>query len=177
MNKLGEMPNIKERSNKMSQRVARRIVVITLILSFILLGLPARWVGKTVANIFFYVAIPWNVAILIHLFWLNRKPLFSHFKKVPELSRRGVMQIVVFLLVIFWMGSVSMGTLGGSATVRLIFNWWRTIFGAIIIGHVWLKRRALFSHLGGQKPAMIAFTLLCAVWLLQLIDYIFKPFG
>ena len=177
MNTIGKMPNIKERSNKISQRVARRIVVIILILSFILLGLPARWFSKRVADIFFYAAIPWNVAILIHLFWLNRKPLFFHFRKVPKFSRQSVMQILVFLLVIFWLGAVCMGILGGSATVRIVFNWWRAIFGAIIIGHIWLRRRALFAHFGGQMLGMIAFILLCAVWLLQIVDYIFKPFS
>ena len=149
----------------MSKRAARRIVLVTLLVFFFIV--PASepsWFGwsSTSQAFHLYAVIIWNVAILIHVFWLNRKLLFLYFRRIPCLSSQGLRQIVILLLIILLAGAWIGGILVQSMTaLRTGYSWWCFVYWMTLIGHIWLNRRALRSQLG-RRTATGVFLLCCA---------------
>jgi hypothetical protein len=95
----------------MSKRMSRRILVITLIVFLIAVAVLDQrywwWAAgnhiPVVTAIHMFMAFLWMVLILLHVFWLNRKPFFSFFNRAPNLSDRGVIQIIVLLLTLLFL--------------------------------------------------------------------------
>ena len=149
----------------MSRRATRRIVlVILLVFFFIVPASEPSWFGWSSASRTFhlYAVILWNAAILIHVFWLNRKPLFFYFRKIPCLSSQGLRQIVILLLTVLLIGAWVGGVLVQSLTaLRTGYLWWCSVYWMMLIGHIWLNRRALRSQLG-KRAATSVFLLCCA---------------
>ena len=145
----------------MPRRAARRIVlVIMLVFYFIVPASEPAWFGWSSTSWAFhlYAVIIWNIALLIHVFWLNRKPFFSYFSKIPPLSLQGLRQIVIWLLTIFLAGAWVGGALVESVTVlRTGYLWWCFVYWMILIGHIWLNRRALYSQFGKRAATRIFF--------------------
>jgi hypothetical protein len=79
-----------------------RILVITLIVFLIAVAVLDQrywwWAAGSnipiVTAIHMFMAPLWMVAILLHVFWLNRKAFFSFFKRAPNLSDRGVTGLI-----------------------------------------------------------------------------------
>ena len=149
----------------MSRRDARRIVLIALLVFFFIV--PASepsWFGWSSASRAFHLSavIIWNVAILVHVFWLNRKPFFSYFRRIPRLSSRSLRQIVILLLTVFLIGAWIGGILVQSMTaLRTGYLRWCSVYWMILIGHIWLNRSSLQSQLG-KRTATSIFPLCCA---------------
>ncbi len=149
----------------MSRRDARRTVLIVLLVFFFIV--PASepsWFGwsSTSQAFHLYAIIIWNVAILVHVFWLNRKPFFSYLRRVPRLSSRSLRQIVILLLAVFLIGAWIGGILVQSTTVlRTGYLWWCSVYWMILIGHLWLNRSSLRAQLG-KRTATSVFLLCCA---------------
>ncbi len=149
----------------MSRRAARRIVlVILLVFFFIVPAAEPCWFGWSSASRTFhlYAVIIWNAAILVHVFWLNRKLLFSYFSRVSRLSSQNLRQIVILLLTIFLVGAWVGGFLAQSMTaLRTGYLWWCSVYWVILIVHIWLNRRPLRSQFG-KRTATSVFFLCCA---------------
>ncbi len=149
----------------MSKRAARRVVlVILLVFFFIVPASEPSWFGwSSVSRTFhLYVVILWNTAILIHVFWLNRKPLFFYFRRIPHPCSQGLRQIVILLLIIFLIGAWVGGVLVQSMTaLRTGYLWWCSVYWMILIGHIRLNCNSLGSQLG-KRAATSVFLLCCA---------------
>ena len=177
----------------MSKRMSRRILVITLTVSFIAVAVTDQryWWWSAGSHIPVMTAIHlgvgslWPVAILLHVFWLNRKPFFSFFKRPPNLSDRGVMQIIVFVLTLLFLGVIVVESNmelgipipGTESLYNLMEPWWRWWFsawGAAIIGHAWLNRKALFSHIGRRftiaSLALLSLTVILLILFSAFVD-------
>ena len=143
----------------------RRILAITLLVFFIAIFVSDQrmWWWMTgshipvMTEIHYCIAYVWGVVILFHVFWLNRKPYFSFFKRAPDLSSRGVIQIIALLLTLLLLGI----TVKESLYLQLEpwWEWWNTAWAAALIYHMWLNRKALFSHIG-QRLTIASLALL-----------------
>ena len=93
----------------------------------------------------------WALLLLVHIFWFNRKSVFSYFSSRPRVSRKGVRQILAFILAACMIGLVAMSmpvlnvgiALPGTVTV-----WLPLILAVVILGHIWINRRPFFYYLG-----------------------------
>jgi len=148
----------------MSRRDARGIVLIILLVFFFIVPVSEpSWFGWSSASRAFhlYAVIIWNVAILVHVFWLNRKPFFSYFRRVSRLSSRSLRQIVILLLAVFLVGAWIGGILVQSMiALRTGYLWWCSVYWMILIGHIWLNRSSLRAQLG-KRTATSVFLLCC----------------
>jgi hypothetical protein len=179
----------------MSKRMSRRILVITLIVLLIFLVVSDQrfwwWAADShipvLTAIHLYMAAPLWMGVLLHVFWLNRKPFFSFFKRAPNLSDRGVMQIIVLLLILLFLGVAVIESHmetgkpipGTESLYMLLEPWWRWWFSACwaaLIYHMWLNRKALFSHIGQRLTIAILALLSLAVILLDLTSAFVETF-
>jgi len=158
----------------------RRILVFALIVFFIAGAVVDQrywwWadgghIPVVVVTHMFIVSL-WMVAILLHVFWLNRKPFFSFFKRAPDLSARGVIQIIVLLLTLLFLVVAVREPLVMVIRKSLYVplepwgRWWYSAWAAALIGHIWLNRKALFSHFGQRLTvASLALISLTAILL------------
>ncbi len=142
------------------QRTKKAIVIALVVLLFTpkmldpTSGLAANPVAKDFA---FYSILIWSVAVLVHILWMNRKLFLSYFTRVPDLSRRGQLQIVVLLLVVFQVGLLVLNF--GMKWSATLF-WWVIAFVLLLIVHIWLNRKALSSYFG-WRWSMAIFALCC----------------
>ena len=149
----------------MSKRMSRRILVIILIVFFIAMAVLDQrnwwWAADShipiVAAMHMYIGALFAVPILLHVFWLNRKPFFSFFKRAPNLSDRGVIQIIVLLLTLLFIGITITESL--HVSLEPWWRWWYSAWIAAAIGHMWLNRKALFSYIG-QRLTIASIVLL-----------------
>jgi hypothetical protein len=161
----------KGENSRMSASSVRRILVISLILLWIAVGaLDQRnwwWAGNPIpliTTVKWFVVSLFMVVILLHVFWLNRKPYFSFFKRLPNLSARGARQLVVLLLTVFALGIMLVEADG--QTPEPWWRWWYFGWTAAAVSHMWLNRKALFSYLG-QRLTITSIALLLALICLQ----------
>ncbi len=151
--------------------MTRRILAISLIIFWLAVGaLDQRnwwWAGSpipAITTIKWYVVSLFAVIILLHVFWLNRRPYFSFFKRTPNLSARGKRQLVVLILTVFALGIMIVEADG--QTPEPWWRWWYFGWTAGAIVHMWLNRKALFSHLG-RKFTVAGIVLLSALVCVQ----------
>jgi len=155
----------------MSKRMSRRILVVALIVFFIAMAILDQrnwwWAAGShipvVTTLHLYVGLLFAVPILLHVFWLNRKPFFSFFSRTPNLSGRGIRQMVVLLLTLLFLGITVTESL--QVPLEPWWRWWFFAWIAAALGHMWLNRRALFSHIG-RRFTVASFALLSATAIL-----------
>jgi hypothetical protein len=126
-------------------------------------------------------AVIWLAIVLIHVFWFTRKALLSSLCRPPNLSKRGLRQVVVIAMVLFFLGAIIISTLEkGIAIPETIELWWWRAWAAVILVHIWLNRRPFFSYLGkdlGLAAFVLNCLLLCTLVILNLprLEFLF-PF-
>jgi len=142
------------------QRVRKAIIIALVVLLFTpkMLDPTSGLAANPMANDFvFYSILIWSVAVLVHVFWMNRKLFLSYFAKVPNLSRRGQLQIVVLSLTVFQIGLLVLNF--GMEWSTVVF-WWVIVFVLLLIVHIWLNRKVLSSYFG-RRWSMAIFALCC----------------
>ena len=146
-----------------SRRVRKATIIALVVLLFTpkMLDPTSGLAANPMADEFvFYSILLWSVAVLVHVLWMNRKLFLSYFTRIPNLSRRGQLQTVALLLVVFQVGLLVLNF--GMEWSSVVF-WWVIVFVLLLILHIWLNRRALSSFFGRRWSAAI-FALCCAAF-------------
>jgi len=146
-----------------SRRVRKAIIIALVVLLFTpkMLDPTSGLAANPMADEFvFYSILLWSVAVLVHVLWMNRKLFLSYFTRIPNPSRRGQLQIVALLLVVFQVGLLVLNF--GMEWSSVVF-WWVIVFVLLLILHIWLNRRALSSFFGRRWSTAI-FALCCAAF-------------
>jgi hypothetical protein len=157
---------------EMTRSPTRLIFVIGLIIFWLAVGgLDQRnwwWTAGSpiamVTTIKWYVVSLFALIIILHVFWLNRKPYFSFFRRVPNLSARGRRQYVVLIFTIFALGIMLVEADG--QTPEPWWRWWYFGWTAAAVVHMWFNRKSLFSYLG-RSLTITGIALLLALMCLQ----------
>ena len=113
----------------------------------------------------------WVLLLLVHIFWFNRKAVFSYFSTKPQASRRGLRQLVTFVLAGGMVGIVviSMPILKSNIAFPEAFViWLPSILAAVILGHIWLNRKPFFHHLG-KRLGLAAWLFGCLLFCLGIV--------
>jgi hypothetical protein len=150
-------------STKALRATARRFTVILLVLFMFAQAVAdiLQTVFPRLPEIVLPFAVIWLAIVLIHVFWFTRKALFSYLYRAPNLSKRGLRQVVVIAMVSFFLGVIIISALEkGIAIPEAIEPWCWRAWAAIILVHIWLNRRPFFSYLG-KAPGLAAFVLNC----------------
>ena len=117
----------------------------------------------------------WVLLLLVHIFWLNRKAVFSYFSTKPIASKRGLRQFVTFTLAGCMVGIViiNMPILKSNiAFPEVLVIWLPMILAAVILGHIWLNRKPFFHHLG-KKLGLAALLFGCLVFCLGIVARVY----
>ena len=113
----------------------------------------------------------WVLLLLVHIFWLNRKAVFSYFSTKPRASRRGLRQLVTFALAGCMVGIIIMNMpilKSNIAFPQVLVIWLPLILTAVILGHIWLNRKPFFHHLG-NKLGLAAWLFGCLLFCLGIV--------
>jgi hypothetical protein len=117
-------------------------------------------------------ALIWLAIVLVHVFWFTRKALFSYFCHPPNLSKRGLRQVVVIAMASFFLGVIIISLLERCIVIPgTVEPWWWRAWAAVILVHIWLNRRPFFSYLGkglGLAAFVLNCLLLCTLVILNL---------
>jgi len=117
----------------------------------------------------------WVLLLLVHIFWLNRKAVFSYFSTKPIASKRGLRQFVTFALAGCMLGIVIMNMPILKSNINfpeVLVIWLPLILAAVILGHIWLNRKPFFYHLG-KKLGLAAWLLGCLLFCLGIVARVY----
>jgi len=113
----------------------------------------------------------WVLLLLVHIFWLNRKAVFSYFSTKPRASRRGLRQFITFALAGCMVGIIIMNTpilKSNIAFPAVLVIWLPLILAAVILGHIWLNRKP-FLHYLGKRLGLAAWLFGCLLFCLGIV--------
>lgn len=113
----------------------------------------------------------WISLLLVHIFWLNRKAVFSYFSTKPRASRRGLRQFVTFALAGCMVGIIIMNMPILKSNIAFpegLVIWLPLILAAVILGHIWLNRKPFFHHLG-KRLGLAAWLFGCLLFCLGIV--------
>jgi len=117
----------------------------------------------------------WVLLLLVHIFWLNRKTVFSYFSTKPIASKRGLRQFVTFALAGCMVGIVIMNMPILKSNINfpeVLVIWLPLILAAVILGHIWLNRKPFFHHLG-KKLGLAAWLFGCLLFCLGIVARVY----
>ena len=113
----------------------------------------------------------WVLLLLIHIFWFNRKPVFSYFSTIPRMSRRGLRQFIAFILAGCMVGIVVMSMPVLKSNIGLpetVVVWLPLVLAVVVLGHIWLNRKPFFYYLG-NRTGLAAWLLGCLLLCLGIV--------
>jgi len=113
----------------------------------------------------------WVFLLLFHIFWLNRKAVFSYFSTKPRASRRGLRQFVTFALAGCMVGTIIMNMpilKSNIAFPEVLVTWLPLILAAVILGHIRLNRKPFFHYLG-KKLGLATWLFRCLLFCLGIV--------
>ena len=151
----------------MSSGIRKSLLIAEFILFLVFLGL----VVPSKSGIWNYLQlgclIIWVLLLTVHIFWFNRKAVLSYFSTRPRAPKRGLRQLVVFILAGCMLGIVvvSMPALNINAALpEPMVAWLPLALAGVILGHIWLNRKPFFYYLGkgtGLATWLFGCLLLC----------------
>lgn len=159
---------------KASKATARQFTVILLVVFMLAQAIAdiLETIFPKLPEIVLPFALIWLAIVLIHIFWFTRKALFSYLRRPPNLSRRGVRQVVVIAMTCFFLGVIIIGVLEKAIAIpETIEPWWFRAWAAVILVHIWMNRRPFFFYLGkglGLAAFILNCLLLCILVVLNL---------
>ena len=154
-------------------RDMRRSTVIAEFVFFLGLAIPPQLaIWHDILPIWLIV---WILLLIVHVFWFNQKAVFSYFSSKFRASKRGLRQIMTFILAacMVILVVISIPMLKSDTAIQGTFvSWFPLVLAAAILGHTWLNRKPSFFYLG-KRTGFAAWLFGCLLFCLGIVARVY----